>query len=82
MCNVRGSYLPGWIDQRTKDLDKQVYGLQVSKLVVICIDAHTEEEAGIATIYNLVISELGRRDGWPRPKAKKIRKDICVPQRN
>ena len=59
MCNVRCNYLPGWIDQHTKDLDKQVYGLQVSKLVVICIDTYTKEEAGIATIYNLVISELG-----------------------
>jgi hypothetical protein len=46
------------MDQHTKDLDKQVDGLQVSKLVVICIDTHTKEEAGIATVHNLVISEL------------------------
>ena len=58
MCNVRG-IICRWIDKRTKDLDKQVYGFQVSKLVVICIDTYTKEETGIAPVYNLVISELG-----------------------
>jgi len=35
-----------------------VYGLQVSELIVIRVNTHAEEEAGIATVYNLVIPEL------------------------
>ena len=33
-------------------------GLEVCKLVVVGIDAHAEEEPGIATVDNLVIPEL------------------------
>jgi hypothetical protein len=35
-----------------------MYGLQVSKLIVIRVNTHAKEEAGIATVYNLVIPEL------------------------
>ena len=34
--------------------------LQIRELVIICIDANTEEEAGVATVDNLVVTELER----------------------
>jgi len=46
--------------KHTKDLDKQVDGFQVRKFVVIRVNAHAEEEASIAAVYNLVIPELRR----------------------
>jgi hypothetical protein len=39
-----------------------VYGLEVRKLVVVRIDTHAEEKASIATVYNLVIPELGETE--------------------
>ena len=44
--------------ERTKNFDKEVYGLQVRKFVVVRIDTDAEKEAGIATVYNLVVPEL------------------------
>jgi hypothetical protein len=51
---------PSISTERTKNFDKQVYGLQVRKFVVIRINTHAEKEASIATVYNLVITELGQ----------------------
>jgi hypothetical protein len=39
-----------------------VYGLEVRKFVVVRIDTHTEEKSSIATVYNLVIPELGETE--------------------
>ena len=49
--------------EHTENLDKEVYSLKVRELVVIGVDAYTEEETGIATVDDLVVSELSR----PRP---------------
>jgi hypothetical protein len=60
-----------------------MYGLQVRKFVVVRIDTYAEEEAGIATVYNLVIPELGETNmvelGLIGDKASE---EICLPQRN
>jgi hypothetical protein len=39
-----------------------VYGLEVRKFVIVRIDTHAEEKASIATVYNLVIPELGETE--------------------
>jgi hypothetical protein len=43
---------------RTEDLNKEMNRLQVGQFVVICVNTYAEEEASIATVYNLVIPEL------------------------
>jgi len=43
---------------RTEDLNKEVNRLQVGQFIVIRINTYAEEEASIATVYNLVIPEL------------------------
>jgi hypothetical protein len=59
-----------------------VYGLQVCKFIVVRINAYAEEEAGIATVYDLVISELGG-DADSEPTIKDGRNDeVCPPPRN
>lgn len=39
-------------------LDEEVDGLEVRQLVVICVDARTEEEPGVPAVHNLVVAEL------------------------
>lgn len=35
-------------------------GLEVSELVVVCVDAGAEEEAGVAAVDNLVVAEFDK----------------------
>jgi len=42
-----------------EDLDKEVNGLQVCKLVIVGIDTQTKEETGVTTVHNLEVAELG-----------------------
>jgi hypothetical protein len=59
-----------------------VYGLQVSELIVIRVNTHAEEEAGIATVYDLVIPELDEtRQLFMGKKATKSA-EVCVPRQN
>ena len=43
---------------RTQDLDKQMYCLQIRELIIVCVDAHTEEQASVAAVNNFVVAEL------------------------
>ena len=70
---------PSISTERTKNFDKQVYGLQVRKFVVIRINTHAEKEASIATIYNLVIPELGQTNVVKKTTRTE---GSCLPQRN
>ena len=36
-----------------------MYSLQVRQLVIVRIDAETEEKTGVASIHDLVVPELG-----------------------
>lgn len=56
-----------------------MYGLEVRKFVVIRIDTDTEEKASIATVYNLVIPELGETE---MVDLEDDSNEICLPQRN
>jgi len=47
-------------EKRIEHLHEEVYGLQIRKLVIIRIDAHAEEEAGVAAVDNLVVAELDK----------------------
>ena len=48
-------------------LHKVVYSLEVGQVVVLKVDADTEEQAGIAPVDNLEVAELeGRRGGEGR----------------
>jgi hypothetical protein len=40
-------------EERIQHLNKKVYGFEVRKLVVVCVDACAEEEAGVAAVYDL-----------------------------
>jgi hypothetical protein len=40
-------------EELIQHFDKEMYGLQVGQLIVICIDTDTKEEAGISSIHNL-----------------------------
>lgn len=42
----------------TENFHKQVDRLEVGQLVVVRIDADAEEEAGVSSVDNLVVSEL------------------------
>jgi hypothetical protein len=43
---------------RTQDLHEQMDCLKVCQLVVISVNTDTEEEAGVASIHNLVVPKL------------------------
>lgn len=45
-------------EEAVQDLDEEVDGLEVGQLVVVGVDAHTEEETGVAPIDDLVVPEL------------------------
>ena len=56
-----------------------MYGLQVRKFIVIRINTDAEKEAGIATVYNLVVPELRETSVVKRGQEQR---EICPPQRN
>lgn len=35
-------------------------GLEISKLIVVGVDAHAEEEAGVSAVHDLVVSEFDK----------------------
>ncbi|CEF88198.1 unnamed protein product [Fusarium graminearum] len=43
-----------------EDLDEEVNGLEECEFVIVCVDAGAEEETGIATIDDLVVTELDK----------------------
>jgi len=43
-----------------EDLDKEVNGLEVGELVIVCVDAGAEEKTCVAAVNNLVVSELDK----------------------
>lgn len=45
-------------EEGVEDLDKEVDGLEVGELVVVCINAGTEEKAGVPAVDDLVVAEL------------------------
>lgn len=47
-------------EEGVEDLDEEVDGLEVGELVVIRVDARAEEEAGVAAVDDLVVSELDK----------------------
>lgn len=67
----------------TKNLDEQMHGFQVSKLVVVRIYADAEVEPSISSIHNLVRSELVRTDvsTWIllQPTEKKKKESLLEP---
>lgn len=51
-----------------QDLHKQVDGLQLEQLIVAHINAHGEEEAGIAAVDHLVCAVLQAEGGFGERK--------------
>lgn len=47
-------------EEGIEDLDEEVDGLEVCELVVVCVDADAEEEAGVAAVDDLVLAELDK----------------------
>ena len=47
-------------EEGVEDLDEEVDGLEVGELVVVCVDAGAEEEAGVAAVDDLVVAELDK----------------------
>jgi hypothetical protein len=47
-------------EEGVEDLDEEVDGLEVGELVVVCVDAGAEEEAGVAAVDDLVGAELDK----------------------
>lgn len=47
-------------EEGVEDLDEEVDGLEVGELVVVCVDADAEEEAGVAAVDDLVVAELDK----------------------
>lgn len=45
-------------EEGVENLDEEVDGLEVGELVVVCVDAGAEEEAGVAAVDDLVVAEL------------------------
>lgn len=45
-------------EEGVEDLDEEVDGLEEGELVVVCVDAGAEEEAGVAAVDDLVVAEL------------------------
>lgn len=45
-------------EEGVKNLDKEVDGLEVGELVVVGVDAGAEEEARVAAVNDLVVTEL------------------------
>lgn len=45
-------------EEGVEDLDEEVDGLEKRELVVVCVDAGAEEEAGVAAVDDLVVAEL------------------------
>ena len=45
-------------EESIQHLDEEVDGLEVSELVVVCVDARAEEEPRVPPVYNLVVPEL------------------------
>ena len=35
-----------------------MYCLQIRELIIVCVDAHTEEQASVAAVNNFVVAEL------------------------
>ena len=59
-----------------------MYGFQVCKFVIVCIDTHAEKEACIATVYNLVIPELEETNMVGLGQIGDSDEEICIPQRS
>lgn len=47
-------------EEGVQHLYEEVDGLEVSQLIVVGVDAHAEEEAGVSTVYDLVVSEFDK----------------------
>jgi len=47
-------------EEGVQDLNKEVDGFEVSELVVVGVDADAEEEASVAAVDDLVVSELNK----------------------
>ena len=47
-------------EEGVEDLDEEVYGLEVGELIVICVDADTKEEAGVAAVDDFVVAKLDK----------------------
>jgi hypothetical protein len=47
-------------EEGVEDLDEEVDGLEEGELVVVCVDAGAEEEAGVAAVDDLVVAELDK----------------------
>jgi hypothetical protein len=45
-------------EEGVEHLDEEVDGLEERELVVVCVDAGAEEEAGVAAVDDLVVAEL------------------------
>lgn len=45
-------------EEGVEDLDEEVDGLEEGELVVVCVDAGAEEEAGVAAVDDLVVAKL------------------------
>lgn len=44
--------------ESVENLNKEVYSLEVSELVIVCVNAGTEEEAGVSPVYDAVVAEF------------------------
>lgn len=54
--------------ERVQHLDEQVYCLEISELVVVCIDTYAKEETGIPPVDNLVVAVLSLWSGGKERK--------------
>ena len=45
-------------EEGVEDLDEEVDGLEEGELIVVCVDAGAEEEAGVPPVDDLVVAEL------------------------
>jgi hypothetical protein len=45
-------------EERIKDLDEEVDGLEVRQLVVVCVDAGAEEEASVAAVDDFGVAKF------------------------
>jgi len=43
---------------RTENLDEEMNSLEIGKLVIICVHADTEKQAGVSPVYNFIVPEL------------------------